>query len=128
ASLAAVPSASAVLKGGLITYNNQMKSQLLDVPADLIKREGPVSEPVAKAMAQGCLEKTGADLAASITGLAGPSGGRPDLPVGRVWLATAARDLETQAHVYDFSGNRQQVQILAAYRALDLMRRRLIDL
>ena len=79
-------------------------------------------------MAQGCLEKTGADLVTSITGLAGPTGGSPDLPVGRVWLATAGRDLETQAHVYDFSGNRQQVQIMAAYRALDLMRRRLIDL
>ncbi len=128
ASLASVPGASAVLKGGLITYNNLMKNQLLGLPADLIKREGPVSEPVAKAMALGCLDRTGADLAASITGLAGPSGGSPDLPVGRVWLATAGKDLEPRAHVFDFSGNRQQIQILAAYRALDLMRRRLIDL
>lgn len=127
ASLASLPGASAVLKGGFITYDNAMKTSLLAISADLIRQKGPVSQEVAEAMAQAALEKTGADLALSITGLAGPSGGSPGLPVGRVWLATAAKGMTTQAECFQFSGDRNQVRIRAAYQGLDLIRRRLLS-
>lgn len=87
-----VPGASAVLDSAFVTYANEAKSALLGVPARLIEMHGAVSREVAAAMATGCLARSGADYALAITGIAGPSGGSPEKPVGTVFIALASKD------------------------------------
>lgn len=91
ATLTDVPGSSQVVDRGFVTYSNAAKSDLLGVPADLIERHGAVSEEVARAMAQGALDRAGTDLAVAVTGIAGPDGGTPDKPVGLVHVAAARR-------------------------------------
>ena len=76
---------------GLVTYSNEAKIRRLGVPRSLIARDGAVSEAVARAMASGALERTGAQLAVAVTGIAGPDGAVPGKPVGTVWLCWAER-------------------------------------
>ena len=76
---------------GFVTYSNQAKQKTLGVQKELIESFGAVSEEVARAMAKGCLEKSGADIAVATTGIAGPSGGSPEKPVGMVCLAIAGK-------------------------------------
>lgn len=85
------PGSSDWFDRGVVTYSNAAKTELLGVPADLIEAEGAVSEPVARAMAEGVLQRSAADLALAVTGIAGPGGARPGKPVGTVWLAWAWR-------------------------------------
>jgi nicotinamide-nucleotide amidase len=87
-----VPGAAAVFLQGWVTYANEAKMRELGVPAQLIETHGAVSEPVAAAMAAGALRMSGADLAISVTGIAGPDGGTPEKPVGTVWLGLARKD------------------------------------
>lgn len=75
---------------GVVTYSNEAKCELLGVPAGLIAQHGAVSEAVARAMAEGALQRSNAQLAVAVTGIAGPGGATPDKPVGTVWLAVAA--------------------------------------
>jgi nicotinamide-nucleotide amidase len=82
-----VPGSSAYVRAGIVTYANEDKVSLLGVPNDLIEAHGAVSEPVAVAMAEGIRERTGADIAIGITGIAGPTGGTPTKPVGTVVIA-----------------------------------------
>jgi nicotinamide-nucleotide amidase len=89
ATLTSVPGSSAVLDRGFVTYSNAAKSALLGVDPALLERCGAVSEPVARAMAGGALERAGVDLAVSITGIAGPGGGSPEKPVGLVHFGLA---------------------------------------
>jgi nicotinamide-nucleotide amidase len=91
AALTDAPGASKVVDGGFVTYSNEAKQSCLDVPKDMLDRYGAVSEQVARAMAEGALERSPADLAVSITGIAGPEGGTPDKPVGLVHFAAARR-------------------------------------
>ncbi len=84
-----VPGSSAYFLGGLVTYGNELKTEVLGVPAELIQKHGSVSEEVAAAMAEGCRRITGADFALSATGIAGPSGGTREKPVGTVCIAHA---------------------------------------
>ena len=86
-----VPGSSAWFLQGFVVYSNQAKEKSLGVPGELIDRYGAVSEEVARAMAIGCLEKSGADFALSTTGIAGPSGGSPEKPVGTLCLAMATK-------------------------------------
>ncbi|NWG92420.1 MAG: CinA family protein, partial [Parvularculaceae bacterium] len=86
-----VPGASAVFERGFVTYSNEAKSDLLGVAPDLIRRFGAVSREVAIAMAAGALSNSRADVAVSVTGIAGPTGGSTAKPVGLVWFALAAR-------------------------------------
>ncbi|ADL01089.1 CinA family protein [Brevundimonas subvibrioides] len=90
AALTAVPGSSAVVDRGFVTYSNAAKTQMLGVPAELIDRNGAVSEPVARAMAAGARDLAGVDLAVSITGIAGPGGGSADKPVGLVHFGCAS--------------------------------------
>jgi nicotinamide-nucleotide amidase len=107
---------------GIVSYSNRAKTDLLGVDPGLIAERGAVSEEVARAMAAGALERSAADLAVAVTGIAGPAGGSADKPVGLVWLAWARRDpagravIEAQrAH---FSGDRAAVRRASVDRAL----------
>ena len=89
--LTEIPGSSDVVERGFVTYSNAAKTEQLGVPADVIATQGAVSEPVARAMAEGALAQSRADLAVSVTGVAGPGGGTPTKPVGLVHLAVARR-------------------------------------
>jgi len=93
-----VSGSSATFTHGFTTYSNEAKTEMLDVPADLIQTHGAVSEQVALAMAEGALKKSGADIAASVTGVAGPTGGTNDKPIGTVWIAIATPDKSFAIH------------------------------
>jgi nicotinamide-nucleotide amidase len=120
--LTAVPGASAVLDLGVVAYANAMKAKVLEVPEALLAAHGAVSEPVARALAEGARRVAGASWGLGITGVAGPSGGTPEKPVGTVHLALAGA-AGTSAVVRAFRGDRQRVRRAAAFEALDLLRR-----
>lgn len=121
--LSAIPGSSDVFRGGVIAYHNDVKHSQLGVPLELLEREGAVSEPVARAMAEGVAQRLGADLAISITGIAGPGGGTDDKPVGTVWHGYHVRgSTETRHRLYP--GNRHGVRTRATVAALFGMLRR----
>jgi nicotinamide-nucleotide amidase len=95
ALLTEIPGSSDVVERGFVTYSNEAKTQMLGVPADLIARHGAVSEPVARAMAEGALACSEAQIAVAVTGVAGPGGGSPEKPVGLVYLAVARKGADT---------------------------------
>jgi nicotinamide-nucleotide amidase len=101
---------SAWFDRGFVTYSNQAKTDLLGVDPALIALHGAVSEPVARAMAEGALSRAGVDVAVAVTGIAGPSGGSADKPVGTVWLAWAGVDMPTRALAAWFDGGRAQIR------------------
>lgn len=122
-----VPGSSAVYLGGWVVYADAMKSKQLGVPLKLIEQHGAVSEPVVRAMAQGAVRNSGADISVAITGVAGPDGGSADKPVGTVWIALgvkgpAASDVHTEAVLFHFQGDRAGVRDLAANSALQMVR------
>ncbi len=112
--------------GGWVTYSNDMKSHQLGVRPELIEQHGAVSKPVARTMAEGALEKSGADYALSVTGIAGPTGGTDEKPVGTVWLGLASRHTETQTHHRCLPGDRAAIRQRASLSALNLLRLQLI--
>lgn len=115
-AITAVPGSSGVFPGSFVTYCDRVKAGVLGVPEALLETCGAVSEPVARAMAQGAAEKMGTDLALSATGYAGPGGGE-DAPCGTVYLGLFLRgQVFVEHHV--FSGDRNQVQTHAAERAI----------
>ncbi|MBM6595724.1 CinA family protein [Microvirga pudoricolor] len=95
--LTEIAGSSAVVERGFVTYSNEAKSELVGVPATLIAEHGAVSEPVARAMAEGALARSRAHAAVAITGVAGPGGSTEAKPVGLVWFALAVRDRPTVA-------------------------------
>jgi nicotinamide-nucleotide amidase len=110
---------------GFVCYSNAAKTRDLGVPTRMLETEGAVSEPVVRAMAEGALERTGANVAIAVSGIAGPGGAVPGKPVGTVWFAIAqkARDrLECQGHLIQFDGNRDAVRRCAVDYALNLLR------
>jgi len=121
ARITAVPGSSDVFVGGEITYANEVKSTRLGVPADLLAAHGAVSEPVARAMADGARRVFGSDAGIAVTGVAGPAGGTPQKPVGTVWLAADWRGAVRVAQVR-FSGDRGEIRSRAAQGALNLLR------
>jgi nicotinamide-nucleotide amidase len=120
--ITAIPGASDVFLGGVVAYDNVVKSGMLDVPPELLERHGAVSEEVVSAMAQGVQRQFAVDAAIAITGIAGPAGGTPDKPVGTVWLA-ARLGTEVRALKRLFPGDRGEIRARAAQAALDLLRR-----
>jgi nicotinamide-nucleotide amidase len=117
-----VPGSSAYVERGVVCYSNASKTDLLGVPSALIEEHGAVSEPVAVAMATGILARAGADLAVSVTGIAGPGGGTAEKPVGTVVVAAAWANGH-RARTFRFLGGREQVRSQSAQSALDLLRR-----
>lgn len=91
ASLTAIPGSSAVVDRGFVTYSNEAKTEMLGVAAELIASKGAVSAEVARAMAEGALKHSRADIAVAVTGIAGPGGGSAEKPVGLVYIAAARR-------------------------------------
>lgn len=124
-ALTAVAGSSAALDRSFVTYSNVAKTELLGVAADLIDRHGAVSEPVARAMAEGALARAGAGLTVSVTGIAGPDGGSADKPVGLVHFATAdTAGVTHEAHRFGDIG-REAVRLASVRVALGLLLRRL---
>ena len=122
--LTRVPGASAVLDLGVVAYANQVKAGVLGVPEGLLTAHGAVSEPVARAMAEGARRTGRADWGVGLTGIAGPGGGTPEKPVGTVHLALAGPD-GTTAVARHFRGDRERVRRFAAWEALYLVLRAL---
>ena len=120
--ITATPSASNHFVGGFLTYSDEMKTKLLGVPAELIREHTAVSEPVAKAMAEGARQRTGADYALSITGYAGPDGAQ----VGLIFIGLASAD-GSEARRVQFGGDRERIRIFSTNTALDLLRRKLLE-
>lgn len=120
AALTAIPGSSAVYKGGIISYTNWVKHNLLGVDENLLETVGAVSAPVARAMALGARKALEADIAVSVTGLAGPGGDDFGNPVGRIYIGYADGNV-TISREFTFSGNREAVRRQAAEEALKLI-------
>ena len=127
ARLTDVAGSSSYVRGGVVAYDNSIKTNLLDVPAALIGDHGAVSEPVARAMADGARARLGADVAVAVTGIAGPSGGTDTKPVGTVVIAATGLGRE-RVRTFRFMGDRQLVRAQSVQAALDAVRRLVLDL
>jgi nicotinamide-nucleotide amidase len=123
--LTRVPGSSDYFLGGAVTYTNELKTQLVGVPAELIAEHGAVSEPVARAMAEGVRRALGSDWGIGITGVAGPGGGSEAKPVGTVHIALASSQ-DTDHRKVRFPGDRERVRWFASQLALEMLRRRLL--
>ncbi len=119
-----IPGASDFFRGGLVTYTDDMKAEHLGVPRELLERFGAVSEPVARAMAEGARAKFGTDLAIATTGFAGPGGGTEDNPVGTAYVALAHAG-GTEVIRYGWIGTRLEIMSRTAKLALNMVRLRL---
>ena len=120
AVLTAVPGSSAVYKGGIISYTNEVKENLLGVSAEMLAQYGAVSQPIAKAMAEGARSRLQTDIAVSVTGLAGPGGDEYGNPVGTVFIGYADAT-KSCAKEYHFAGDREEVRNQAVCAALKLI-------
>lgn len=121
-ALTEIAGSSAVVERGFVTYSNEAKAEMLGVDADLIARFGAVSEPVARAMAEGALARSGVDRTVAVTGIAGPGGGSAEKPVGLVHFAVAGRGIETR-HLAERFGDvgRSEVRLATVARALEML-------
>jgi len=116
----AVPGASDVFLGGVVCYANAVKRDVLGVSQEILDRHGAVSAPCAVAMAEGARKRLGADIAVSVTGIAGPGGGTPEKPVGLVFIGISTSSVaEAVRHV--FPGDRQSIRQQAADAAFALV-------
>lgn len=125
AVLTGIAGSSDVVERGFVTYSNEAKTDLLDVPADLLEAHGAVSAEAARAMAEGALRHARADVAVSVTGIAGPGGATPGKPVGLVFLGCARKTAPTLVERRCFPGDRHAVRLASVEAAFGLLRRRL---
>ena len=116
-----VPGSSDYVERGVVCYSNRSKTELADVPAALIAEHGAVSEPVARAMAEGIRSRAGTNIGIGITGIAGPGGGTAEKPVGTVSVAVIGDD-ESRVRTFQFIGGRDMVKFQAAQAALNMTR------
>ncbi|WP_246796699.1 CinA family protein [Burkholderia perseverans] len=112
-----ISGSSAWFERGFVTYSNQAKTEMIGVPHELIEKHGAVSEPVARAMVEGALRNSRAQVALSVTGIAGPGGGSEHKPVGTVSFGWSNR-LHTEVETLVFKGDREQIRVQAAAHAL----------
>ncbi|SDB16778.1 CinA family protein [Belnapia rosea] len=122
AALTAIPGSSAVVTRGYVTYSNDAKAAMLGIPMGVIEGYGAVSESVARRMAEGALRASGADIAVSCTGIAGPGGATPGKPVGLVHMGAARRDGRTTLLRRVFPGDRTAVRAATVAAVLELAR------
>jgi nicotinamide-nucleotide amidase len=123
AVLTEVPGSSDVFERGFVTYSNEAKTEVLGVSAELIAKHGAVSEEVARAMADGALESSRADIAVAVTGVAGPGGGTEAKPVGLVHLSAARRGRDPLQHEKHFGdAGRHAIRMLTVAEALAMLR------
>lgn len=120
AALTAIPGSSAVFKGGIISYTNWVKENILNVDSELLETYGAVSAQVAEAMAEGARKALQADVAISVTGLAGPGGDEFDNPVGTVFIGYSDSKV-TESIAYNFIGDRDSIRDQAAQTALKII-------
>lgn len=124
--LTSISGSSEIFESGYVTYSNQAKSDLVGVKEETLKTFGAVSEPVVKEMVAGALSRSGSDVAVAVSGIAGPNGGTKEKPVGTVCIGWGDKhNIET--HTFIVNGNRTYFQIMVATRALDLIRRKILD-
>jgi nicotinamide-nucleotide amidase len=125
ARLTAISGSSEVVMGGVIAYHNDVKHALLGVDAAVLREHGAVSEPVVLQMATGARRAVHASVGLAITGIAGPTGGTPEKPVGTVWVAV---DLEgvAEARLFKLIGDRDEIRQRAAQWAMEMLRKRLL--
>ena len=116
--LTAIAGSSAWFDRGFVTYSNEAKQEMLGVPPDMLAEHGAVSQPVAVAMAEGALRNSRADWAVAITGIAGPTGGSPQKPVGTVCFAWGCRDGRIVTSTKHFPGSREDVRAQSVEHAL----------
>jgi nicotinamide-nucleotide amidase len=120
--LTEIAGSSDVVERGFVVYSNEAKVELLRVPEDVIDSHGAVSEVTARAMAEGALQNSLADISVSVTGIAGPGGGSPEKPVGLVHFATASRDGPTTHRRFVFTqSSRHEVRMKSVIAALDML-------
>ena len=123
ATCTSIPGSSNWFEGSFVTYQARTKRRVLGVAAATLQQHGVVSESTAREMAMGALARSEADIAVSVTGVAGPAGGDIDHPIGTVWFAWATRDRDTvvvkQTAHHVFPGNREQVRRAAVAAALE---------
>ena len=124
ASITELAGSSEWFERGYVTYSNQSKSEDIDVSQNLIEQHGAVSDQVARAMALGAKQNSGSDLSLSITGIAGPTGGSPEKPIGTVCFAWALANDQIVSETKHFEGNRQQIR----QQACDFSLRKLLSL
>lgn len=122
-ALTEIAGSSDVVDRGFVTYSNAAKTEMIGVPAALIASHGAVSEPVARAMAEGALACSNADIAVAVTGVAGPGGGTATKPVGLVHFACARRGAYSLHESHIFPGDRAAVRLATVVRALELIAR-----
>jgi PncC family amidohydrolase len=119
-AITAVAGSSSVYLGGVVSYANSVKENVLGVPSSVLEEFGAVSSQTAAAMAEGARKLVGADFAVSVTGIAGPSGGSEDKPVGLVWFALSSKSgVRTEKAI--FSGDRDTVRHQAVMHALGIL-------
>lgn len=121
AALTQISGSSAVFERGFITYSNDAKMEVLGVLPELLESYGTVSEKTAEVMAQGALEFSHADIAVSVTGIAGPAGGAPDKPVGLVYFGIASRSGTVFHYKGQYNGDRDDIRMQAVREALKLL-------
>jgi len=124
--LTRVSGSSSYFLGGVVCYSNELKTKLAGVPAALLEAHGAVSKPVAQVLAEGVRARTGASIGVGITGIAGPSGGSAEKPVGLVIVALAD-ERGTQVREFQFPGSRERIRHWASQMALEMIRRRIRD-
>jgi nicotinamide-nucleotide amidase len=122
-----IPGSSAYFLRGVVAYSNQAKQELLGVPHSILARYGPVSKEIAERMATGVRESSKATIGIATTGIAGPTGGTPETPVGRVFIVLATEALR-EVKQYDFIGDRHAIKLIASEVALDRVRRYLLGI
>lgn len=126
ARLINVPGASEVIRAGFITYSNRAKRRFLDVSKSTLKKYDAVSEQTAREMAAGGAFAADSDICVAVTGIAGPGGGTDEKPVGLVYIAVCLKD-RISVEEYHFGGNREKIREQAVVKALDLLRRRVLE-
>lgn len=121
ASITEIAGSSDVFERGFVTYSNQAKMDLLGVPGEMLETHGAVSSEVARAMAEGAVARSRADVAVAITGIAGPGGGSEQKPVGLVYMGVATRGGPTIHERHVFPGDRSAVRQASLERAIGLL-------